>query len=90
MQNIYLRRNPLNTDRKWIKYKRNPKKQKGAYDKDDSSRQICCNLYGEAILKEREILPGFLTAGHNLNNVTYSKDTVLIADTESKLQEPVT
>ncbi|MGX9987587.1 reverse transcriptase domain-containing protein [Soonwooa purpurea] len=45
------------------------------------------NLYSEAILRELEDLPGFIIGGHNLNNIRYADDTVLIADTEKKLQE---
>ncbi len=47
---------------------------------------LLTGLYSEAILRELEILPGFIIGGHNLNNIRYADDTVLIADTEKKLQ----
>lgn len=44
------------------------------------------NSYIEAVLGELEVLSGFITGGHNLNNIRYADDTVLIADTKRKLQ----
>jgi len=45
------------------------------------------NLYSEIILREISTLQGFLIGGHNLNNLRYADDTVLIAESEEKLQE---
>lgn len=42
------------------------------------------NLYNEAILRELELLPGFIISGHNLNNIRYANYTVLMEDTEKK------
>lgn len=44
------------------------------------------NLYSETILRELEILSGFIIDGHNLDNIRHSDDTVLIAEMEKKLQ----
>ena len=43
-------------------------------------------LYGENILQEIEDLEGIIVGGVNINNVRYVDDTVLMADTEEKLQ----
>ena len=40
------------------------------------------NLYSEMILKELEGLPGFSIGGHNINNLRYADDTVLLAESE--------
>lgn len=45
------------------------------------------NRYSDAILRELEILPRFITGGHSLNNRRYADDTVPIADMERKLQD---
>ena len=45
------------------------------------------NLYSEMILRELEDLPGLVVGGHNINNIRYADDTVLIADLEEKLKE---
>ena len=45
------------------------------------------NLYSEMILRELEDLPGLVVGGHNINNIRYADDTVLIADSEEKLKE---
>lgn len=50
------------------------------------TRMCLLNLYSEAFLRELEVLPGFIIGGHNLKNIRYTDDTVLIADTERKLQ----
>ena len=39
------------------------------------------------ILRELEDLPGLVVGGHNINNIRYADDTVLIADSEEKLKE---
>lgn len=41
------------------------------------------NLYIEVILIVVEALPGFITSGRNLNNITHEDDTVLMTDTEN-------
>ena len=38
------------------------------------------------ILREIEELHGVLINGHNINNIRYADDTVLIAETENDLQ----
>ena len=43
-------------------------------------------LYGEIILRSIHDLPGFIVGGYNLNNLRYADDTVLIADSQEKLQ----
>lgn len=45
------------------------------------------NLYKEAVLRELEVLLRFVIGGHNLNNIRYVDDIVLIADAEGKLQD---
>ena len=45
------------------------------------------NLYSEMILKELVDLPGLVVGGHNINNIRYADDTVLIANSEEKLKE---
>lgn len=45
------------------------------------------NQYSETVLRELDVLTGFITDGHNLNNIRYEDDTVLIADMERKLQK---
>lgn len=47
------------------------------------------NPYSEAILRELEILLEFIISGHNLNNIRHSDDTLMIADAEKKLNEPL-
>jgi len=47
------------------------------------------SLYSEIILRAIEDVPGVRIGGKNLNNLRYADDTVLIADTEEKLQELV-
>ena len=47
------------------------------------------SLYGEVILRDLVALPGFKIGGRNLNNIRYADDTVLIADSEQKLQDLV-
>lgn len=44
------------------------------------------NFYIEVILREVEILPGFIIGGYNLNNSRYANDIVLMEDTERKPQ----
>ena len=44
------------------------------------------SLYSEIILRQIEDLPGITVNGHNINNIRYADDTVLIADTETGLQ----
>ncbi|XP_037779155.1 uncharacterized protein LOC119575579 [Penaeus monodon] len=45
------------------------------------------NLYSELILRELEGLQEFVIGGHNMNNIRYADDTVLISESEGKLQE---
>lgn len=47
------------------------------------------SLYCEKILREIEELPGLVIGGVNLNNLQCGDDTVLLAESEGKLQEPV-
>ena len=44
------------------------------------------NLYSETILREIEDLNGFIISGHNVTNLRYADDTMLIADSEEKIQ----
>ena len=39
------------------------------------------------ILRELEGLPGFSIGRHNINNLRYADDTVLLAESEEKLQD---
>ncbi|XP_042883267.1 uncharacterized protein LOC122260182 [Penaeus japonicus] len=45
------------------------------------------NLYSEMILRQLEDMPGFILGGHNINNLRYADDTVLIAESRDNLQE---
>ena len=45
------------------------------------------NLYSENILGEIQYQAGILIGGHNLNNIRYADDIVLIADSEENLQK---
>ena len=47
------------------------------------------NLYTEFIFREAEDLPGCLVGGKNFNNLPYADDTVLMAESESELQNIV-
>ena len=44
------------------------------------------NLYREKVLREIEDLNGFIISGHNVTNLRYADDTMLIADSEEKIQ----
>ena len=44
------------------------------------------SLYGEFIMREAEDVDGVKVGGQNINNIRYADDTVLIADSEEKLQ----
>ena len=44
------------------------------------------NIYSEMILRNIEQHEGVKVGGHNINNLRYADDTVLIADSEEKLQ----
>ena len=48
------------------------------------------NLYSEMILRNIEELQGVKVGGRELNNLRYADDTVLIADSEQKLQSLLT
>ena len=48
------------------------------------------NLNSEIILRHIEQHKGVNVGGHNLNNLRYADDTVLIADSEEKLQNILT
>lgn len=45
-------------------------------------------LYSDAVPRELETLPGIIIGGCNLITVRYADDTVLMADSEIKLQDP--
>ena len=45
------------------------------------------NLYSENILRDINDIKGCIVGGYNLNNVRYADDAVLIAGSESELQE---
>ena len=47
------------------------------------------SLYGEIIMREIADLGGVSVGGKNINNIRYADDTVLIADSEEKLQRLV-
>ena len=47
------------------------------------------NLYSEVIMRDLIELEGIKFGGRNLNNIRYADDTVLIADSEDKLQRLV-
>ena len=55
-------------------------------------RQGCCmspdffNLYAEVIIREIKEEDGIKIGGKNINNIRYADDTVVIADSEEKLQ----
>ena len=44
------------------------------------------SLYSQAVVDELETMEGINIGGTNINNIRYADDTVLIADTEEKLQ----
>ena len=44
------------------------------------------NLYGEMIMREIKELEEIKLNGYNINNIRYTDDTVLGADSEEKLQ----
>ena len=44
------------------------------------------SLYSQAVMDEMADLEGMKVGGMNINNIRYADDTVLIADTEEKLQ----
>ncbi|GFS03660.1 endonuclease-reverse transcriptase [Elysia marginata] len=45
------------------------------------------NLYSEMILRELDNIQGIGLGGHNINNMRYADDTVLIAQSEQSLQK---
>ena len=45
------------------------------------------SLYSENIMRHIQELPGISIGGHNVNNLRYADDTVLIAEDEKHLQE---
>ncbi|GFR82060.1 endonuclease-reverse transcriptase [Elysia marginata] len=45
------------------------------------------NLYSEMILRELDNIQGIGLGGHNINNIRYADDTVLIAQSEQSLQK---
>ena len=47
------------------------------------------SLYSQAVMDELEELEGIRIGGTNINNIRYADDTVLVADTENKLQRLV-
>ena len=44
------------------------------------------SLYSEKIMRNLEGMPGIPVGGHNINNLRYADDTVLIAEDEGNLQ----
>ena len=48
------------------------------------------NIYSEMILRNIEQHEGVRVGGHNINNLRYADDTVLIADSEEKLHNILT
>src|SRR5215469_7869328 len=44
------------------------------------------NLYNEMIMREIKELEGIRLNGYNINNIRFADDTVLVADSEEKLQ----
>ena len=44
------------------------------------------NLYSEMIMRELDGQKGFVVGGHNINNLRYADDTVLMAESENDLQ----
>ena len=44
------------------------------------------NLYSERIMRELDSAEGFVIGGHNLNNIRFADDAVLIAASKEKLQ----
>lgn len=44
------------------------------------------SLYGQRVIEDLEDMDGILIGGRNVNNIRYADDTVLLADTEEKLQ----
>ena len=47
------------------------------------------SLYSQAVMNELEDIEGVKVGGSNINNIRYADDTVLIADTNAKLQSLV-
>ena len=45
------------------------------------------SLYSQLVMDEMEQLGGIKIVGRNINNIRYADDTVLLADTEERLQE---
>ena len=45
-----------------------------------------CSLYSKVVMYALEYLEGISIGGRNVNNIRYADDTVLIADSEKKLQ----
>ena len=48
------------------------------------------SLYGQKVIEETEELEGVRVGGRNINCIRYADDTVLIADSNEKLQELIT
>ena len=51
---------------------------------------VTFNLYTEHIFRKTNHIPGVKINGHNINNLRYADDTVLIAEDEFSLQDLVT
>ena len=47
------------------------------------------NLYSEIIMRSIQDMPGISVGGHNINNLRYADDTVLLAENEKHLQEMI-
>ena len=51
---------------------------------------VLINVYSEMILRDIKHHEGVRVGGNNINNQRYADDTVLIADSEEKLQNILT
>ena len=51
---------------------------------------VMFNLYTEHIFRKTNHIPGMKINGHNINNLRYADDTVLMAGDEASLQDLVT
>ena len=59
--------------------------------KKRSAPRLCyVQLYTEHIFRKTNHIPGGKINGHNINNLRYADDTVLIAEDETSLQDHVT
>lgn len=73
--------NRLHADRRGIEQLRHDKRLRQAF----AFKTYIFNLYSQANPRELEMQSGFTISRHNLNNIRYSDDTVLMAEAEMKL-----